>query len=294
MNTPGRELQLATAFGPSLADAIFLAHQIDESEDDGGHRRSFVVRLGAAGAAKITETLPHPAYKSWRSSSGTAYVSSDDGELWIHDGSAWTRERVCEERVQLGPIWGFAGATAADDTVVVATHTNLYVRSAGVWHSHAIPELTEMVMRLHGLAPDELYLTTGYGLWLFDGQTMQPVEGPQRDLSGIRVVSDDEIIVTGQQLFRWTRADGWNELPSPGGDRHTIAVEIFRERVYVGSASGVLRLDAGTPTLVGDAYCNLLAEVGDHLVAGGDKTLVYDGARWRAIDLPVLARGQQP
>ena len=68
---PATELQLATAFGPSLAEAIFLAHQIDEREDDGGHRRSFVLRVDASGAA-ITDVLPHPAYKSWRSANGTS------------------------------------------------------------------------------------------------------------------------------------------------------------------------------------------------------------------------------
>jgi hypothetical protein len=292
MNATAMELQLATAFGKSLAEAMFLAHQLDESEDDGGHRRSFVLKVSGSGA-KVTETLPHPAYQSWLSSNGTAYVTSDRGELWIHDHTGWSRERVCDEHVQLGPIWGWSGKTRADDVVIVATDTSLYVRSNATWQTHAIPELTDMVFRLHGLTPTEVYITTGYGLWMWDGKALGPVDGPERDLSGVRVVSDDEMIVTGQQLFRWTTAGGWEEI-GPASQRHTIAVELFGGNVYVGTASGVIRLDDDQSILVTEVYCNVLANVGDHLVAAGDRTLLFDGQRWRPIDLPVLARGQTP
>jgi hypothetical protein len=76
--------------------------------------------------------------------------------------------------------------------------------------------------------------------------------------------------------------------------KHTIAVEVFGGRVYVGSAFGVLELIGDRPALVTEIFCNLLVSVGDHLVAGRRKTLLFDGKGWRPIDLPALARGQTP
>ena len=293
MTTAGKELELSTAFGPSLADAIFLAYQVDEADEETGYHRSFVVKISGT-TAKITETLPSPAYQSWLSTSGTAYVTSDNGEIWIHDRTGWSRERVCEERVQLGPIWGWSGAAPQDDIVIAATHRSIYVRSNGTWQTHPMPPLPQMVLALHGLTPTEVYFTTDYGLWKWDGKALGAVEGPEQDLRGVRVVSDDEMIVTAMQLFRWTTTRGWNELVSPGGLKHTIAVELFGGRVYVGSGFGVLELVGDTPTLVTEIFCNLLVSVGDHLVAGRRKTLLFDGKSWRPIDLPVLARGQTP
>lgn len=292
MNSPVQELQLSTAFGKSLTEALFLAHQLDESEDEGGHRRSFVVKVSGSGA-KIIETLPHPAYQSWLSANGTAYVTSDRGELWLHDHTGWSRERVCDEQVQLRPIWGWSGKTRDDDIVITATDTSLYVRSNAAWQTHAIPPVTDMVFRLHGLTPTEVYITTGYGLWMWDGNALGPVEGPEGDLSGVRVVSDDEMVVTARPLFRWTTAGGWKEIGSED-QRHTIAVELFGGHVYVGTAFGVVRLDGDKRVLVTEIFCNLLVNVGDHLVAAGDKTLLFDGQRWRPLDLPMLARGQTP
>jgi hypothetical protein len=283
-------LEMATAFGSSLADAILLARDAD---DDGESRpKTFVVRVDG-GKTRVAEVLEGPSTQAWRSANGTAYVTSDRGELWVHQGGAWSRERVCEEQVAFRPIWGFGGATPRDDVVLVATDTSLHERRGGAWRSFEIPESAEMVFRLHGLRPDAVFMTTADGLRRWDGEKLgRPGSPPMPELSGVRAVSEDELVVTGDgQLFRKAGGGRWETIAAAGGGRHTIAVETFGGKVWVGTSKGVVRLDGATPSLVTNVYCNQLVNLGDHLLASGHGTLLFDGQSWRPLALPTARAG---
>lgn len=293
MSDTVKEVQLSTAFGPSLAEAWLIGHQLDESEEELGHQRSFVLRMEDLGRMpRIVETLPHPVYESWRSDNGTAYCTSNQGRLWVWEKGAWSRQVVAEEEVQLGGIWGFSGTSPKDDALFVTTDTAIYVRVEGTWRMHPMTDLVEVVYRLHGLSPDEVYITTDYGLWRWNGSEIEQADGPEGDLSGVLVLSEGEMIVTDDFLHRWTLQEGWQEIDSPGEDDHTVAVTMFQGCAHVGTLRGVVRLDGAHTELLNETPCNLLASVGDGLIAGRDHTLLLYEGKWQTLPMPRLARGQ--
>ena len=71
--------------------------------------------------------------------------------------------RVCARDDPLEAIIGFSGSTADEDTLLACGSTSLFVRSAGQWSEHPLPDNVAELYRLHGRSAEEVYLCTDAG-----------------------------------------------------------------------------------------------------------------------------------
>jgi hypothetical protein len=296
--TDAPAVHIHTAFGPSLAEALILCSQRDEWGDDEGPQRAFVVGLtgldedGELGA-EIRETLPSPVHRSWSSDNGTTYCSSNAGELWVHGTSGWTRERACEEPLQLEWIWGLSGSTPEEDELFVSDEQRLFVRRGGTWQALEVPGNIEMINGIHGLRGDQIYLATDAGLYLWDGHGLHGHPAPGGEALAIRVLSEDEMLLAADNaLHRWTRAEGWVHIEGPDP---TIALVEDGSDVFIGTIDGAVRLEGDhvRPELH-SGFCNFVARLGEDLLVSGEAVLVRQRGLWRPVRLPTLARGATP
>lgn len=282
-----KELQILTAFGASIDTAMIIAVHPDERAAEPKNHRSIVLKI-TNGSVQVVETLSQPIYVSWLSTSGAAYCPTHNGQVVIRTNGAWEREQVCDRDVRFGDVFGFCGAVPRDDIVFVSSDESLFIRTEGVWKEHAMPQTVEIVRRIHGLSQDQVYITTDEGLLCWNGSKLVELEGPECEPSGVLVISETEMLVTGGDLFYWSDETGWETLASPA-ERHTIALVPFGEVVFIGTANGVLQYCSGELELVTDCFCNNLMNIGTGVVASGDANYLFDKEKWIKFELPILS-----
>lgn len=291
--TEPKELSVITAFGESVDSAIVLAAQPDEEEQEFGAERTLVLRI-EGGVGRIVDVLPSPVVESWRSESGKAYCTSNGGQILTYFNGTWDREKVCQKDEYFRGIWGFGGKTDRDDIVIICSNESLYVRDKQSWSEYPMPQTVEIVKRIHGLSPDEVYVCTDDGLLCWNGKELKEIEGPDDELRGVLVLSDQKILVTGDRLHLWSDKEGWRVLDSPAGEDHTHAILPFGDDIFIGTLEGILRLRGSKLEIVLDSFCNTLVSVGDAIIAAGDESYLFDGKQWVLIQLPKLAFGEDP
>jgi hypothetical protein len=285
------ELKPLTAFGRSRADVSIIAVQLEEWAH-ANPIRSFRLRLDRD-EATLVETLHEIPTRVFQADRGTVYCLSGLGQLRILDRGRWTTERVCDADEEFNDLFGFSGTTLQEDQIFVVSNTGLFVRrAAGRWETYAIPEGFEVANCIHGLRPDELYIGVDGGLVRWDGRTLAPVEGPDDEVIALLVRSEEEMLAVGNEIHRWTEAEGWTALESPV-EGLAAGLLTFQNDVYLASFEGILRADGLDFKRVDPFPCNGLVAVGDILLAmGRDSGLaVLEHGRWSRIRLPRLARG---
>lgn len=285
------ELRVVTAWGTSRRDLVLAL--VHPGERDLGIRRTFLMRLAGDGLA-LVEVVPEILRRSWRADHGTVYCPLGDGRMLIReaDGS-WQHEVICGRPEQFDAILGFSGATPDEDVVLLLTSNALFVRRGpSRWEEHAMPDDIDMVNSLHGLAANEVYITTAPGLLQWDGRAVTAMESPDEELFGVVVTAPDELYVAGEALHRFTDADGWQPVEAPVAD-FTIGMAAFEGRAYVAALDGICSVIDGTATLEDPLSSNGLVAAGDVLVAiGADAgAKLHDGSTWSALALPSIVAG---
>lgn len=279
------ELILTTAFGDSKEAAVLLAAQPEELEEEFGAQRAFALKL-KNNEGIIVEEISHPIIDSWCSRSKKAYCSSDRGHIMTYQNGNWNREKVTGKEIEFKAIWGFSGLKAPDDTVFLGSDESLFILDKGIWNEHPMPQPVEMVSRLHGLSSDEVYICTDDGLLCWNGTELIKKEGPDDDLRGVIVISEQEILVTGDRLHLWSDEEGWKKLDSPGEEDHTLAICPFGDDIFIGTLNGVVRYRNGGMEMVTSEFCNILADVGDAIIASGDEAYLFEDGQWKRLRLP--------
>lgn len=281
-----KELQILTAFGASVDEAMIIAAHPDERSAEPKNHHSIILKI-VKGVTQVVEILRQPIYASWLSTSGVGYCPTNQGQIITFIDGAWQLEQVCERDVRFGDVFGFSGSDSIHDVVFVSSDESLFVRTEGIWKEHAMPQTVEIVYRMHGLSQDEVYITTDEGLLCWNGSELVELEGPEYEATGVLVISESEMLVTGGDLFYWSDETGWQTLSSPA-ERHTIALISFVAAAFIGTANGVLRYESGELELVTDYYCNNLMNIGTGVIATGDANLLFDGESWNKLNIPEL------
>jgi hypothetical protein len=277
-----------SAAGTSLANTRIIAGDPDDVDGD---TFAEVCLLSIRGdRLEIDERLPYPVYDAWMSSHGTLYCTCMDGFVAIGRDGAWTRETVGSLDEPPQRIFGLSGGDAGTDVVFAVSNRALHVRAQGRWSEHPFPEDVDMTFGLFGLSPDSIYVcTAGEGLHRWNGRGFDFVEMPYpEEPSGVLVTAPDDLLVTADDLH--LRRDGEWSTPEHDGGKTTIAVAQLGEDAFIGTRKGVLRLHHGELTLTPLGFCNILAGVGNAVIAAegfeGPQVHVFDGRSWRSLDLP--------
>ncbi|MCB9562205.1 MAG: hypothetical protein H6708_17510 [Kofleriaceae bacterium] len=285
-----RTLAPVSAAGTSLAAARVVAGDPDDIDGD---TFATVALLRVVGdRLEVAERLPHPVYGAWMSDAGTMYCTCVDGFVAVGRDGAWTREAVGAPDEPPERIFGLPGDRPGAEVVFVASNRALHVRADGQWTAHPFPDDVDMAFGLHGLSPEAIYVcTAGEGLHRWNGHAFELVDMPfAEEPSGVIVTAPDDLLVTADDI-RLRRDGAWSTLAHDGG-APTIAVAQLGGERFVGTRTGVLRLHGGGVELAPLGYCNLLAAVGDAVIASqsfeGTAVHVYQDGRWRSLALPAV------
>jgi hypothetical protein len=283
-----KELNVITAFGKTTDSAIILAGQPDELEQEFSAERALVVKI-RNGNCEIIDTISYPIVNSWLSNSARAYCTSNEGYILTYFDGSWDREKVSDKEDFFDGIWGISGDSDQQDAVFVTSDESLYIRQEEIWCEYPMPQQVERVTRLHGLAPDEIYICTDDGILCWNGKEIIEVEGPEDDPVGIIVLSKNDMIVAGYDgLYQWTTKSGWKTLNSPA-EEPTAATLSFMDDVFFGTTDGVVRLRGEKLKLVCELFCNQLVSIGDAVIASGpDEAYLFDQKKWHRLQLPKL------
>lgn len=288
-----KELNVITAFGESTEGALILAGQPDELEQEFSAERMLVVQI-KNGNCQVIDTLPHPVFNSWRSTSGRAYCSSNEGHILTYSGGQWNREKVSDKEDLFDGIWGISGDSDRQDTVFLSSDESFYIRQNEEWSEYPMPPQVEAVTRVHGLSPDEVYICTDDGLLCWNGSELTEVEGPDDEPVGVIVISKNEMLVTGYDgIYLYRDGEGWEVLDSPASGP-TVATLAFMGDIYVGTTEGVVRLRDNKLELVCEFFCNQLVSIGDAVIASGmDDAYLFDQKTWGRLQLPMLGLNEE-
>jgi len=286
------ELRVVTAWGTSRHDLVVAL--VHPGEKALGIRRTFLMRLVGDRELALVEVVPEILHHTWRADHGTVYCPLADGRMLIRepDGS-WQTEVICRHPEAFDAILGFSGVTADEDVVLLLSNVLFVRRGPGLWQEHAMPDEIDMVNSLHGLAANEVYITTAPGLLQWDGAGVAEMEGPDEELFGVVITPADELYVAGEALHRFTEANGWQRVEAPVFD-FTIGMTTFQGRVYIAALDGICSVTDSIATLEDPLPSNSLITAGDVLVAIGSESgaKLHYGATWSALVLPSIVAGE--
>jgi hypothetical protein len=146
---------------------------------------------------------------------------------------------------------------------------------------------------LGGTGPRNIYAIGSFGeIVHFNGKSWRVLDAPSNvPLSGIRVLSETEIYVCGQDglVLRGSGPDEWEVISSRDFDYHLSSVEWYRDRLYAAYDGGLLEWFQGEWKEVsfnfeGEVDCHVLQARDDALFSFGyEHILAFDGSRWRRI-----------
>lgn len=281
-------LSLLTACGRTFADAIVCAELYEPPE--GAPPRTFLYET----RGQRLEPLPAlPSFDgrigfSWASPHGEVYFACMAMGVLRFDGRGVSPEKFPSAAPEFSGMLGFGGASAAEDVILLCSNRALFVREAGKWIEHRMPKTVEIVLNMHGLSSREVYICTDQGLLLWNGKTLEGVEGPKREEPmGVLVISDQEMWVAGDdKLWRWTSVSGWKSVKAPTED-FACSILQFHDEILVASLDGVVVGRHGHFQIGNPAECNTLIQLGDRVVAGGlAETHIYDGKEWTPWIIP--------
>jgi hypothetical protein len=284
------ELMMLSGFAVDDATAFVFSVRPDDWGDP--KRETFVHRV-RADAAEWVQTMRQPLNDCWWSRHGVVYVTTDTGEVIAFERGNATPERACARTEPVEAIIGFSGATAADDVLIACGGTSLFVRSAGRWSEHPLPDEVAELYRLHGLSPDEVYVCTDAGLYLWNGTVFAPRLGPDDEIVDVFVRCATELVAVGDGVHLWSDALGWKQLKSPFG-RHSVGLCSVSDSVYIPSRSGIARLTGMTLEKVSGTPSGQLVPVGGGIVAAGrDRGMSFLTDRgWQRLQLAPPAAEQ--
>ena len=277
------ELMMLSGFAVDDATAFVFSVRPDDWGDP--KRDTFVHRVRADGAEWL-QTIRQPLNDCWWSRNGAVYCTTDTGEVIAFERGNVTPERACPRIEPIEAIIGFSGATAADDVLIACGGTSLFVRRAGRWSEHPLPDDVAELYRLHGSSADEVYVCTDAGLYLWNGAVLAQREGPDDEIADVFVRSATELVAVGDGVHLWSDALGWKQLKSPFG-QHSVGLCSVGDSVYIPSRSGIARLTGTTLEKVSGTPSGQLVTVGDRVVAAGrDRGISFQAANgWQRLSL---------
>ena len=231
-------------------------------------RETFVHRV-RADRAEWVQTIRQPLNDCWWSRNGVVYCTTDTGEVIAFERGKVTGERASPRIESLGAIIGFNGKTAADDVLIACGRTSLFVRRAGRWAEHPLPDPVTHLFRMHGLTSDEVHVCTDAGICVWDGTAFAFREGPQDDeIGNVFVRSATELVAIGDAVHLWSDGLGWQRLKSPFG-QHSVGLCSSGDSLYIPSRSGIARLTRTTLDQVSAEPSGQLVAVGDQVAGEG-------------------------
>lgn len=282
------ELEIFSGFGKEWKDAVALAYHPEDAEGEFGPQRTFVIKF-TENVGRVVKEIPHPIWESWLSNNGKAYCASNNGKIYTYCNQEWRREKICDEEVNFDHIWGISGNTSKEDTIFLCTDEVLYQWENEKCQQFPLPEKFEVVASIHGLKKDEIYIATDCGLACFNGKKIIDLESPKIDMYGVRVLSDEQLMVTGGSvLLLWSDDTGWTEIENTTGIDlgFTRAISAFSKGVFIGTLGGVLRYQNNTCKLLNDTFCNTIVSMDDAIIAAGEESYLFDGKTWSRLQLP--------
>lgn len=245
-----QELIITAAFGQTADLALLLAEAPDDDEDDeeiSAGSLTYVLEL-KQGKTKIINQLSTHIYSCWRSQSGAAYCSAEDGLVYVYYQGKWVQEKVSDHPVSFRFMWGFSGKSDAEDLVFLCSHTTLFIRDHRVWRAYPLPETIESTSGIHGLSPDDLYISSKEGLVHWDGTQFEELElpDPYDVFWGLRVLSKDSLLLVGEKhVYQWRDQKGWDKSAIPSGEG-TVAIMEQGGKVFIGTDEC---LDESSPSI---------------------------------------------
>ena len=157
-----------------------------------------------------------------------------------------------------------------------------------------MPDNVAELYRLHGRSAEEIYLCTDAGLYLWNGQTFAPQEGPDDEIADVFVRSASELVAVGDGIHVWSDGAGWTQLKSPF-KQHSVGLCSLGDSLYIPSRSGIARLTGRDIEKVSATPSGQLVAFADHVVAAGrDSGLsVRSDNRWQRVPLVLPAAAEQ-
>ena len=184
----------------------------------------------------------------------------------------------------------------ADELYVCGMTGQVYHRDGGRWLAidKGIRGRDQLDLEdLDGTGPENIYAVSSFGEAVhFDGKSWRVLATPSKvPLSGIRVLSETEIYVCGQDglVLRGSGPDEWEVISSRDFDHHLSSVEWYRDRLYAAYDGGLLQWFQGewkdvSFDLDDELDCHVLQAKDDVLFSFGyENILAFDGSRWRTI-----------
>lgn len=278
------ELMMLSGFAVDDATAFVFSVRPDDWGDP--KRETFVHRVRADGAEWV-QTIRQPVNDCWWSRNGVVYCTTVTGEVIAFERGNATAERTCARVEPVRAIIGFSGATAADDVLIACGGTSLFVRRAGRWAEHPLPDGVAKLFRLHGLTADEVFVCTDAGIYVWDGKAFASKKGPDDDeIRSVFVRSTTELVAIGDAVHLWSDVFGWQQLKSPFG-QHSVGVCSSGDSLYIPSRWGILRLSDTTLEKASAVPSGRLVAVGNQVVAAGRDCGISFGAgnRWQRLTL---------
>ena len=291
MPSASTELLMLCGFAADDATAFVFAVRPD---DWGDPKRETLVHRVHEGVAEYVQAIRQPLNDCWWSRHGVVHVTTDNAEVMSFERGNVRTERVCARAESLEAIIGFDGATVDEDVLLACGGTSLFVRSAGRWSEHPLPDHVAELYRLHGRSANEVYLCTDAGLYLWNGQTFAPRESPEDEIADVFVRSATELVAVGDRVHLWSDGAGWTELKSPF-KQHSVGLCSVGSSLYIPSRSGIARLIGTDLGKVCATPAGQLVALGDRVVAAGrDRGLIVgSGEQWKRVSLALPAAAEQ-
>ena len=290
MNLNSKELMVKAAFGASVADSIILAAQPDEWDENYRAHRTFVFnRLGDEFQPNCI--LSGTIFSAWYSDSGTAYCPANQGTIYIYSKGSWRREQVCTTDEKFQYVWGISGIDQNSDIIFVCSNRILYIRENGQWRD--IPFSENGIHKCHGLAPDEIYITSPSAILLWNGNIFEEHEIPDDYPRAILVLSDTELLLVGNDYIHlWSDENRWTQLTTPASSQGNSVLR-FQDIVYIATLEGVLKYENGQIEWANQFECVNLFDLGDGMLsASPSASHIFDGLEWARVNLPKLAKDE--
>jgi hypothetical protein len=291
-SSSAKELKALSGFAVDESTAFILAVQPDEWA--GPKHRTFVFRVHA-GAAEFVQTIQCPLQRCWLSRSMVAYCTTADGAVMSFRQGTSSSEKVSPRKEELDAIIGFSAKRPVDDELIVCGTVSIFARRAGRWIEHQLPDEVGEIYRLHGLAPDEVYICTDAGLYLWNGAELLEKEGPDDEVLDVFVRSPTELVAVGDGVHLWSDEGGWKRLKSPFR-QHSVGLCLAGDSLFIPSRHGVLCLRGAVLEKVSDLPSGQLIGLGNQIVAAGREggLAYFDGRNWRRLPLPRLRPSENP
>jgi hypothetical protein len=289
MTSQHEELQLLSVFGSAVDTATLVSVHRKEWSAAPWRHRTFLLTLDVTtNVATLKETIQRPIHESWTSPTGTVYCPTNNGEILERRDGRWHVAKVCDRDQRFGQIIGFRDRTEVDALMMLGK-TTIFIRSQNAWRERAMPDNVTEMWRLHGISFDDVYVTTDAGLFRWNGDSIEAVEGPDDEVIDVMVTSPGELLAVGERVHRWRDGEGWSELDSPA-ETHARGMCRADGRVFIPSRSGVFLVDGDQLVQVFDFASNLLICMAGEIIGAGTRggACRYDGQRWLKVELPAV------